>query len=52
MKLLQLLEQDCTLTPEQLARIIELAAKGEVGVYPAQADEPEFCDEEEETNEE
>lgn len=40
------------LTPEQLARIIELAAKGEVGIYPEQADEPEFCDEEKETNEE
>lgn len=29
------------LTPEQLAQIIELAAKGTVGVYPEQADEPE-----------
>lgn len=29
------------LTPEQLAQIIELAAKGTVGVYPEQADESE-----------
>lgn len=39
------------LTPEQLARIIELAAKGAVGLCPAQPDAPETFDKEEEHNE-
>ena len=34
------------LTPEQLARIIELAAKGAVGIYPEPSDGTEICDEE------
>ena len=39
------------LTPEQLAQIIELAAKGAVGVYPEQADVPEINNEEDRENE-
>lgn len=39
------------LTPEQLAQIIELAAKGTVGVYPEQADEPENYSKEDMENE-
>ena len=39
------------LTPEQLARIIELAAKGAVGIYTAQPDAPATFDKEEEHNE-
>lgn len=39
------------LTPEQLARIIELAAKGAVGICPAQPDAPATFDKEEEHNE-
>ena len=38
------------LTPEQLAQIIELAAKGAVGVYPEQADVPEINNEEDREN--
>ena len=38
------------LTPEQLAQIIELAAKGAVGVYPEQADVPEIKNEEDREN--
>lgn len=34
------------LTPEQLARIIELATKGTVGIYPEPSDGDEICDEE------
>lgn len=34
------------LTPEQLARIIELATKGDVGIYPEPSDGAEICDEE------
>ncbi len=34
------------LTPEQLARIIELATKGTVGIYPEPSDGAEICDEE------
>ena len=34
------------LTPEQLARIIELATKGAVGLYPEPSNEAELCDEE------
>lgn len=34
------------LTPEQLARIIELATKGAVGIYPEPSDGAEICDEE------
>lgn len=34
------------LTPEQLARIIELATKGAVGICPEPSDEAEICDEE------
>ena len=39
------------LTPEQLAQIIELAAKGTVGVYPEQVDVPEINNEEDRENE-
>lgn len=39
------------LTPEQLAQIIELTAKGTVGVYPEQADEPENYSKEDMENE-
>lgn len=39
------------LTPEQLAQIIELAAKGTVGVYPEQADESENYSKEDMENE-
>ena len=39
------------LTPEQLAQIIELAAKGAVGVYPEQADVPENYSKEDMENE-
>ena len=39
------------LTPEQLAQIIELAAKGTVGVFPEQADEPENYNKEDMENE-
>ena len=39
------------LTPEQLAQILELAAKGTVGVYPEQADEPEKYSKEDMENE-
>lgn len=39
------------LTPEQLARIIELAAKGAVGLCLAQPDAPATFDKEEEHNE-
>lgn len=38
------------LTPEQLAQIIEQAAKGAVGVYPEQADVPEINNEEDREN--
>lgn len=38
------------LTPEQLAQIIELAAKGAVGVYPEQVDVPEINHEEDREN--
>ena len=34
------------LTPEQLARIIELATKEAVGIYPEPSDGAEICDEE------
>lgn len=34
------------LTPEQLARIIDLATKGAVGIYPKPSDGAEICDEE------
>jgi len=37
------------LTPEQLAKIIALAEKGTVGVYPEQADEPEDHNEQEDS---
>lgn len=39
------------LTPEQLARIIEMATKGIVGVYPAQDEAPVNPDKEDDGNE-
>lgn len=39
------------LTPEQLARIIEMATKGTVGVYPAQDEAPANSDKEDDGNE-
>lgn len=39
------------LTPEQLARIIEMATKGTVGVYPAQDEAPVNSDKEDDGNE-
>ena len=39
------------LTPEQLAQIIELAAKGTVGDYPEQVHVPEINNEEDRENE-
>lgn len=39
------------LTPEQLARIIEMATKGTVGVYPVQDEAPANLDKEDDGNE-